>query len=63
MNELLSTAQAASYLNVKPKTLATHWFKWGIPVYRVGRNNRYRVSDLDKWLEDRKLTQPERVNV
>jgi len=61
-DQLLTTAEAAEYLSVKKRTLAEHWFEWKIPVHRVGRNNRYRVSDLEQYLADHRITEPLRVN-
>ncbi len=51
--ELLNVKEAAAYLGVAPSTL----YMWGnqrkIPYIKVGGNNRYRVKDLEKWLEKR----------
>jgi excisionase family DNA binding protein len=61
MNDtLLTTREAAAYLNVKERTLAAHWDRWGLTVYQVGRANMYRVSDLERYLEDHKKTAPVR---
>lgn len=53
--ELYSTAEAASYLDLKPHTLEV-WRssrRHRIPFIRVGRLIRYRRSDLDEWLKSR----------
>jgi excisionase family DNA binding protein len=55
MNDrLLTTEQAAEYLNVKPRILGAHWRKWGLSPYKVGRRNQFRLSELDRWLESRR---------
>jgi excisionase family DNA binding protein len=54
-NQLLSRRQAAEYLGVKENTLAI-WAcnkRYGLPVIKVGRLCKYRVSDLDKFLDER----------
>jgi len=62
MNDrMLTTRQAAEYLGIKERALAQNWFHWGLTAYRVGRRNQYRVSDLDRYLEDHKITEPRRV--
>ena len=53
--KLLSRKEAAEYLGVKPQTLAA-WHitgKYGLPVVKVGRSVRYRIADLERWLESR----------
>ena len=52
---LLTTAEAAEILGVKPETL-TVWRcvkRYDLPYVRVGRSIRYRQSDLEAWLERR----------
>ena len=54
-SQLLTRDQAAEYLGVKPQTLAT-WLcrrRCGLPVVRVGRLVRYRLSDLEAFLDSR----------
>jgi len=53
--QLLSRKQAAEYLGVKENTLAI-WAcnkRYSLPVIKVGRLCKYRVSDLDKFLNER----------
>ena len=53
--ELLNEEQAAEYLTVSPGTLAV-WRSTGrysLPFVKVGRMVRYRLSDLNAWLEAR----------
>lgn len=55
---LLTRAEAADYIGVKPTTLAA-WAlagRYDLPVVKVGRLVRYRKSDLDRWLQRRTIT-------
>ena len=55
LNDLLDEKQAATVLNVKPGTLSV-WRSTGrysIPFVKVGRSVRYRLGDLNAWLESR----------
>ena len=52
--KLLTRQQAAEYLNVKPQTLAK-WAmtkRYNLPVVRLGKSVRYRLEDLDRFIED-----------
>ena len=54
-NQLLSRKQAAEYLGIKENTLAI-WAcnkRYSLPVIKVGRLCKYRVSDLDNFLNER----------
>ncbi len=57
---LLTRPESAEYLGVQPQTLA----KWAMlgegPRYaKVGRAVRYRLSDLDDWIESRTVRRDE----
>jgi excisionase family DNA binding protein len=50
--------QAATLLHVTPGTLSV-WRctgRYSLPFVKVGRNVRYRLSDLNAWLESRTQT-------
>lgn len=50
MTELMTAAELAEYLKVKPSTIET-WAKNGkLPLVKVGSLNRFRRSDIDAWL-------------
>ncbi len=52
---LLDEKQAAEHLTVSPGTLSV-WRSTGryaLPFLKIGRNVRYRLDDLDRWLEAR----------
>ena len=51
---LLSAADAAAYLGVRPQTLAV-WRSYGrydLPFVKVGRLVKYRLSDLNIFLAE-----------
>lgn len=54
MNNIISTAQLADYLNVPVKTIYT-WNSNGTGPRRmkVGRYVRYRRQDVELWLEEK----------
>lgn len=60
-SDLLSREEAAEYLGVSPKTLAT-WActkRYPLPVVKLGRAVKYRVADLEKFIEARTVGTPE----
>ncbi len=52
MEPLRTPDEVAAYLHVPTKTLAQWRYKRTGPTYqRVGRVIRYRIADVDAWLE------------
>jgi excisionase family DNA binding protein len=54
-SDLLTRAEAAAYLSIRPQTLAV-WAcngRYPLPIVRVGRSVRYRRRDLDAFIESR----------
>jgi DNA-binding transcriptional MerR regulator len=54
MNQLANNSQAAECLGIAAATLQ-YWRTTGaqkIPFIKVGGRVMYRISDLDKWLDD-----------
>jgi excisionase family DNA binding protein len=52
-SQLLTTDQAADMLGVRPNTLE-QWRcagKWGLRYVKMGRLIRYRLKDLEAWLD------------
>ena len=62
---MLTRNEAATYLSVKPQTLAcwTHHGRYALPYVKVGRSVRYRLADLDAFLEARTVRPSETVEV
>jgi predicted DNA-binding transcriptional regulator AlpA len=57
-HELLDEKAAAQHIGSTPGTMSV-WRSTGrynLPFIKVGRNVRYRKSDLDAWLEKRTRT-------
>ena len=54
----LSTKEAATYLNLSPKTLEHYRLRGGGPTYnKLGaRRVTYLLADLDQWVERRRTT-------
>lgn len=48
---LLSVPELSVYLNIKPKTLYAKAEAGEIPHYRIGRILRFRLDEIDAWLE------------
>lgn len=52
----LTPQEAASYLRTSPSTLAKRRARGYPPVFcRMGRSVRYRKTDLDRWLDGRRV--------
>lgn len=54
-SDLLSRDEAAAYLGISPKTLAT-WAstkRYPLPFVKIGRAVKYRVATLDAFIESR----------
>ena len=55
MSDLMSRADAAAYLGVKPQTLAV-WAttrRYDLPMIKIGRLAKYRRSDLEAFIAAR----------
>lgn len=56
-HNLMTRADAAAYLDVKPQTLAA-WAtsrRYDLPFVKVGRLVRYRKQDLDAFIDARSV--------
>ena len=54
-NELLTRSEAAALLGIKASTLAV-WAchkRYGLPMVKIGSLVRYRLSDLESFIERR----------
>ncbi len=55
-DDIIINTEQASVLLCTPKATLIKWRSTGencIPYLKIGRNVRYRVSDLKKWIESR----------
>lgn len=60
---LLNRKQAAEFLRIKPRTLAT-WASTGrysLPFVKVGRSVRYRIEDLEAFMRRRTVGDSESI--
>lgn len=57
-DRLVDEATAASILGLKRQTLATWRItgRYGLPFSKMGRAVRYRLSDLEKFIRSRTVT-------
>lgn len=57
ISALLTTPEAATFLNIKPSTLEQQrWNGTGPKFVKIGRNCRYRLSDLQEYVNERVFT-------
>lgn len=58
---LLTAREAADYLGVQVQTLAV-WRsrnkRQNLPFVRVGKAIRYRLADLERWIDERTVSPP-----
>ena len=58
--KLLTISEVADYLNIKQKTIYAKTEAGEIPCYRIGGLIRFRLDEIDKWLEScRSCNKPE----
>lgn len=50
-SNLLTPQQAADYLGIKLSTIYQLSMRRILPTVKVGRLNRYKRQDIDKWIE------------
>jgi excisionase family DNA binding protein len=56
MTRLLTRAEAAEYLRVPAKTLATWaYHRDGPPFYKLGKHTRYDLRELQEWCAARRV--------
>jgi len=49
---LLTPQQAADFLGIKVSTIYQMCMRRQIPFCKIGRLNRFRRSDLDRWINE-----------
>jgi excisionase family DNA binding protein len=51
--KLMTRKEAASYLGIKEQTLAlwAHAHRYDLPYYKIGRTAKYKLEDLDSFIE------------
>ncbi len=63
--KLLTRREAASYLGIKEQTLAlwAHAQRYDLPYYKIGRHAKYKLEDLDRFIERNQQSSGEVENV
>jgi predicted DNA-binding transcriptional regulator AlpA len=52
MEKLLTQAEVASFIGMSESWLAWHrWYGDSIPFLKIGRSVRYRLSDVQAWVD------------
>lgn len=51
-DELMTVQELAAYLHVPPSWIYDNHARLGIPSVRVGRMLRFRLTAVDRWLDD-----------
>ena len=58
MNNLLTTKEAADFLGIPARTLE-NWRcnqRYDLPYIKIGRLIRYRIADLENWVQVHTVT-------
>jgi excisionase family DNA binding protein len=52
-NKLMTRKEAATYLGIKEQTLAlwAHAHRYDLPYYKIGSTAKYKLEDLDRFIE------------
>ncbi len=50
---LLTPQQAADFLGIKLSTIYSLCMRKAVPFVKIGKLNRFRRQDLDKWIESK----------
>ena len=53
MDQLLTVEEIAEYLKLKPSTIYQWTHQGFIPHIKLGSRVRFRISQIEKWLESR----------
>lgn len=54
-DQLLPLETVAQYIGLSVRTVQDMARRRTLPVHKIGRTVRIRISELDEWLEDRKV--------
>ena len=53
---LLSVADLATYLGVKPQWIYNNHRSLGIPARKIGGHLRFRLTDVDRWIDQQEVS-------
>lgn len=54
-NKLISMREAADFLGLSYKGFAASYKAMRIPCFKVGRSVKFRIRDLESWLEGKRV--------
>jgi len=60
MEKLLTLRQVSEKLQISENTLYKLARKGGIPAIKVGNQWRFKVQDIEKWIEEQKISRKNR---
>lgn len=60
-HHLLTVTEVAAYLGVPPSRIYDRWRAWGLPGIKIGQSLRFRLAEIDDWLEQQKAACQERI--
>ena len=52
---LLTTQEIAEYINISHRTVESWVSKRKIPFVKVGRLTRFRIDQIEEWIENKKI--------
>ena len=55
---MLTMTEAAAYVGVKHRTFQACYRLWGVPHFRIGKTVTFRESELEEWLQARRVSLP-----
>ena len=55
MNQFMTIEEAAAYIGVARPTLYAYTSRKQIPFYKLGRRVAFKQTDLDQWIESRRV--------
>jgi len=55
MEKLLTVVQMADHLQVKPSTIYQWTHQGFIPHVKLGNRIRFKISQVEKWLEEKSI--------
>lgn len=51
--QYITTRELCKWLKISPNT-ANNWRRKGMPYVEIGKTIRYKVEDVEKWLDEQK---------
>jgi excisionase family DNA binding protein len=61
-SEIMTLREVATYLKIKEKTAYRLAAEGRIPGFKVGGSWRFRMVDLERWIEAQSVDHPSNIN-